>query len=103
MQGKRKGKKKGGGGGNRELLPKGTLRAHFGERPYKYVYGSFFIIYIFMFILFNYFRTLDARGGHTSCVLNGKFFVWGGNSQKAYFNELHYVDPNGMYSKYGRE
>lgn len=39
----------------------------------------------------------DARGGHTSCVINGKFFVWGGNSQKAYFNELHYVDPTDNY------
>lgn len=39
----------------------------------------------------------DARGGHTSCILSEKFFVWGGNSQKAYFNELHYNDPSDKY------
>jgi len=39
----------------------------------------------------------DARGGHTSCVLAEKLFVWGGESQKSVFNELHYVDPNDNY------
>jgi len=39
----------------------------------------------------------EARGGHSSCALSDKIFVWGGNSQKAAFNELHYLDPDDSY------